>query len=480
MTTLLLLLILASALVITILLFFRQYRHYPAEGKPSIESIILCLWLVASVFFGSAYYVIPGPFDITIERILFTLVILLAFLGFVKGLQQRLFSNYSIELLMGLFVVVCVVSMLEHGFFPVRPEFSSPWFVFITGYFFPFITFYFAKYYLANSADIRLVFTVIFYIGVYLVIMSFFEFYEIDQLIYPRYVADPDIGIHYGQARGPFLNSPHFGMAALFSLACGLHLISYKQGMGKMILFLLLLLYPLAVFFSQTRAVYLAFVIMLILFLFMYHTHFPKWKVVALPVFTVILAILALLPILAGEDRRAGGLYQPETVTIRQGLTQMSWIMIQDRPVSGVGLGQFIPATLDEYRGRVAIIDVYQDAIHFHNHLLGLTVELGLTGVLIYVLIIILMYKRLFALSKYLASSDQFINTNFLVVIGAMWLGFLVNFSFSTPEFNIYSNAIVFMLAGMVDGLYQRYRKLDFQPAFEHGPGHPAYQEVGS
>jgi O-antigen ligase len=480
MVTLLLSIILASTVIITIFLLHLQYRHSFVRDKASTASILLSLWLIASVFFGAAFYIIPIPFviDVTIERILFSIIILLTFFGFVKGLQQRLFHNYSFELLMGLFVLICIISMLQHGFFPERPEFSSPWFVFITGYFFPFITFFFAKYYLSSTADIRLIFSILFYIGAYMAIMSFFEFYQIDQLIFPRYVANPDIGIHYGQARGPFLNSPHMGMAVLFSLACGLHLISYRLGMGKLIFSLLLFLYPFAVFFSQTRAVYLAFVFMLVIYLFLYHTHFPKWKVVALPVFTVILAILALTPILAREDRRAGGLYQVETVTIRQGLTQMSFLMIKDHPLTGVGLTQFVPAMLEKYRGRVPILDIYQDATYFHNHLLGMATELGLTGVLVYLSIIILMFKRLFALSRYLSSSDQFINTNILVVIGAIWTGFLVNFSFASPEFEIFTNSVVFIFAGIVDGLYQKYRQEEPSPVPQADLSRLEYQKT--
>ncbi len=479
MVTLLFSIIFFSILLIFILFFIQRHNYTFSQDKSSLVAIFFTIWMISSVFFGGAFYIIPAPlfFDLTIERLLFSVVILLAAYGFIKGLQQKLFFNHTIEILMALFIAICLISMVRHGFFPKIPGLPSPWFVFITAYLFPFITFYFAKKYLYRAADIKLVFTVIFYIGAYLSIMALFEFYQIDQFIFPRYIADPDIGIHYGQARGPFLNSPHLGAAVLFGLACGLHLLSYKQRIGKLNLFILLLFIPPAVFFSQTRAVYLAFVLMLLIYLLFYRTNFSKWKAIALPVSVIFLLILASIPILAQQDRRAGGVVQVETIKIREGLTQLSFIMIKDHPVTGVGLAQFLSETRDKYRGLAPLLSRYpEEDIYIHNHLLGMTTELGFTGVIVYLSIIILMYKRLFALSRHLSSSHQFLNVNFLIVVGAIWTVFLINFNFSSPEYQVYPNALIFALAGIVDGLYQRLKFAESYPVAETSSPRHEYQ----
>ncbi len=422
-------------------------------------AVFFSIWIFAAVFMGGAYYIIPFPFfDLTVERILFSIIILITLAGFIKCIQKKIFTKYTFEILMGIFSILCIASMIQHGFFPVFPEHPTPWFVFITAYFFPFIAFVFAKIYLTKANDINLIFKIVFFIGSYLSLVAFFEFFQIYSLIFPRYIADPDIGIHFGQARGPFLNSPHAGAAILFGLACGLHLIAYKQGMGRLFYLILLLLVPFAVFFTQTRANYLAFIFVFLIFMTLYRTDFAKWKMAAFPVSLVIILFMAIMPILAQEDRRAGGLAQVETVTIRQGLFQMSMLMFKDHPVTGVGLAQYVPTSEFEYRGKVPILDVYEDAIFFHNHLLGMTTELGLTGIIVYLMIIILMFKRLFALSRYLSMSNNFLNKNMLVAIGAVWLAYLVVFQFSSPEFEIYPNALIFIFAGIVDGLYQKFQ----------------------
>jgi O-antigen ligase len=479
MATLLYFIILISAFTVFVLLFLKRQQTYSIDQRISILTIFFSGWLISSVFFGPEFLVIQAPFffDVTIERVIFFIIILTTSVGFIKNIQKKTFSKHSFEILMGLFAIICLISMIRKGFFSPIPEFPSPWFVFITAYFFPFIVFYFSKTYLTKAIDIKFVFNVIFFIGVYLSITALFEFYALYHLVYPQYIADPEIILHFGQARGPFLNSPHLGVAVLFGLACGLHLVSYKKRLSKFFFVILFLIFPMAVFFTQTRAIYLSLVVLFFILLILYKTYFPKWKVAALPVVIILITFFALLPLLAQEDRRAGGVVDVETVEIRQGLTQMSLIMFKDQPLLGVGLSQFLPQTVTQYKGRVPRLDRYQELIYIHNHILGMTVELGIIGAFIYLSIVFLMFKRLLELRKYLVSSTQFVNTNFLVITASIWIIFLVSFNFSSPEFEIFPNAVIFMLAGIVDGLYQRYRQLDFQPTFENGQERLTFKE---
>lgn len=466
MEKILYILIFVSAFQLFFFLLLLHRKYSTPQDKPSIAVILFAIWIFSAIFFNGYFHQIPLLFfDLTIERSLFSIIIILTFVGLVQYLQQKLFINYTLEILMGLFTILCIFSMLQHGFSSAVQEHPSPWFVFINAYLFPFITFIFAKIYISRTKDIKLVFYIVFFSAAYLSLMAFFEFFRIDSLIFPRYIADPDVGIHFGYARGPFLNSPHMGAAILFGLACGLHLISYKRGMIKLIFSLLLAMIPFAVFFTQTRAVYLAFVVILIIFLTLYRTDFSKWKVAALPISIFIILFMAIIPILAQEDRRAGGVAEIETITIRQGLYQMSMLMFKDHPVTGVGLAQFVPTSKLEYKSKISILNIYEDAIYLHNHLLGILTELGLIGVLVYLSIIILIFKRLFDLRKYVSLSNQFLNSNFLVSIGAVWIVYLVIFQFSSPEFEVYPNALIFIFAGIVDGLYHKYRKLNLTKA---------------
>jgi len=112
------------------------------DDRSSLPIILLAAWIVATAALGPNFYVIrfAGFVDITIERILFVIMVAFLVVGLFQG-KAIIQKNIAIELFMGVFALICLVSMTQTGFLPITPEFISPWFVFIAGYFFPFIIF---------------------------------------------------------------------------------------------------------------------------------------------------------------------------------------------------------------------------------------------------------------------------------------------------------------------------------------------------
>jgi len=161
----LILIFVVSAAVI--LLWFRgkhQKSHKSEGGVSNLPAILMACWLVASAVMGPHFFIlrIGGIFDITIERLLFILI--LAFLG--AGLftgKVNLRSGITIEMTMMVFVLICVVSMMRTGFLRTNPYFPSPWFVFITGYLFPFVVYVYAKNYLRDENQVQLILHTLFF-----------------------------------------------------------------------------------------------------------------------------------------------------------------------------------------------------------------------------------------------------------------------------------------------------------------------------
>ncbi|MBA4369669.1 MAG: hypothetical protein C0403_18750, partial [Desulfobacterium sp.] len=183
------------ALLAILLWFLGGYRQaQEKDDRPSLPAILLASWLITSVVFSVYLFVLRfgGFFDITIERLLFVMIILFLVAGLFQG-KVRFQKNMSIEIAMGVFVLVCIVSMIRVGFVAVTPEFISPWYVFITGYFFPFIVFIFAKHYIFSEKDVMFILHALFYFGIYLSITAFFEFADLKQFVFPQYITDPSI-----------------------------------------------------------------------------------------------------------------------------------------------------------------------------------------------------------------------------------------------------------------------------------------------
>jgi len=454
------------ALLAILLWFWKEYheahekedRQTPAKGSRSnLPPVILAAWIVASAVFGPLFFVLrpAGLFDITVERLLFLMILLLLVAGLFLG-KVRFEKNLAIERVMGIFVLICLVSMMRTGFLPSSPLFPSPWYVFISGYLFPFIVFIYAKNYLVSERDASILFHALFYFGIYLCITSFFEYNDLRQFVFPQYINDPEVSpLHLERARGPFLNAAFNGVGILIGLISGLHLLQKKTGLARIFHQTGLLLFFPAVFFTQTRSVYLGLLITLLIFLVWYKTSFSKWKLLSIPLALILILGVASSPRLLSPERRAGGVYQMAEVDIRWALLQRSYYLFTERPWMGIGLAQFIPASLHSYTGKTPFVAEEAGTQFQHNHLLGIATEMGLPGILVYVTLIGHILRRLKQLDGKLPETGL-LGNNLRIAILAVWCVYLSNNLFVEPSNTVFVNAAPFLLAGLADGLYRR------------------------
>jgi hypothetical protein len=445
------------ALLAILLWFLGGYRQaQEKDDRPSLPAILLASWLITSVVFSVYLFVLRfgGFFDITIERLLFVMIILFLVAGLFQG-KVRFQKNMSIEIAMGVFVLVCIVSMIRVGFVAVTPEFISPWYVFITGYFFPFIVFIFAKHYIFSEKDVMFILHALFYFGIYLSITAFFEFADLKQFVFPQYINNPEIGSNWGRARGPFLNAGFNGFGILIGFISGLHLLQKKTGFAKVFYQASLLLFFPAVFFTLTRMVYIGLLITLFIFLGWYKTTLSKWKLISLPLAVVLIVGIVNSPRLLSPDRRTGGVLQVQEVDIRMALLKKSYFLFSEQPFAGIGLAQFVPSAIRSYRGPIYYVEEESASQLQHNHLLGVATELGIPGLLAYLTLIILILQRLKQLAGKLPGTG-IMGNNLRIIIFAIWCVFLEIGMFLEPSNNIFINAVPFLFAGVADGLYTR------------------------
>jgi hypothetical protein len=451
-----LILLIIFSIVVTAFFFHRSSHPYSESVPPvSIRAFLFSLWLVAAAMWGRGFYQykVAGLFDLTIERALFIAVLFILTAGLISD-SPIVRGKRSIELLLFLLCLICVVSMTVHGFAPTSPKNPSPWNIFISAYLFPIAAYLFAKKYLVAERDIAFLFQALFYLALYLGIMAFFEFYDLRQYVYPRFINDPKVWLHLDRARGPFLNSALNGFTLIIGFLCGVHLLAFKRGVARLLhLFLMSVFFP-AVFFTLTRSIYLCFLLTLGTLLFAYRTEFPKWRLLAFPLAAVLIFALMNLPRLASSERREGGVYQVTEVRLREALIKRSVIMVTDNPVFGVGLAQFIPASVARYKGLVSIPETAEEQTQ-HFQLLNIAVELGLVGVSVYLGIIVLFFRRVYSLFLGLPKSG-FIDSNLALLIGVALGVYVLNNFFIDSSFQLFPNAVFFTFGGLADGLYCR------------------------
>ncbi|MCG6533454.1 MAG: hypothetical protein L7F78_01910, partial [Syntrophales bacterium LBB04] len=169
--------IIVALAVILLWLWERSQDAHSKNDRTKLPAIILTSWIIAAAVFGNYFFTlrIAGIPDITIERLLFILMMIYLVKGMFQG-EVHFQENMSIEITMGIFLLICILSMMRTGFAPLSPDLPSPWFVFISGYLFPFIVFIFAKNFIVNEKDLTTILHALFYFGVYLSITAFFEY----------------------------------------------------------------------------------------------------------------------------------------------------------------------------------------------------------------------------------------------------------------------------------------------------------------
>lgn len=443
---------LAFFCLVAVLGFVLLYLSHRAATRGHVFKIrklalLFSLWITSSILWGGYYfsYHLAGAFDITIERSLFIcLASCAAFLIF----RRRPNFNMSklVEIFIALFLGLSVVSMTIHGFRGLVPLATKPWYIFLVGYLIPGCGFFFTKYFLDPEKDYPVFFRILFALGTYVAIIAFFERFGLDSLIFPRYITDTSIGIHLDRARGPFLNAAFNGQLLAICFIAGMAVIPDLRSLKGLLCSAAMLLYFPAVWFTRTRSVYMQFLMIIIGLMLCYRTSASKWKLYSIPMVVLLFIVAVNIDRLASEDRQAGGVTQMKEVGIRFELVNKSLELISKHPALGVGLGQFRHTSLFSTL----------EAEYQHNQLIGITAELGLIGLGIYLAFLFIIFQRYFALISEIPDSG-FTDLNFALLLGLALLATLINNTFVEPSLHIFSNLNFYIFAAMVDRLYNKH-----------------------
>ena len=152
-------------------------------------------------------------------------------------------------------------------------------------------------------------------ISIYLTFTAWCEHFELWSLVFPKYIADPTKGIHWGRVRGPFLVSPTMGLALVFCFFNNLVLARQVRGMaGGLIRLLCVAMLP-AVFWTQTRSAWLGLVLAAMVWL-AYRKR--RWsRVAAVCTLTAAAIVVATVNIenILSPDRTRGGVTDLEAAS---------------------------------------------------------------------------------------------------------------------------------------------------------------------
>jgi O-antigen ligase len=432
-------------------------------GVAKDSSVGLLVWLLASLF-----TVIAAGTGPPLDQLAFMALAGGWFLSVVTG-RRPLRSFGLTEGLMIAFLVLSVAS----GFAPHQlgdggEELQWTTLV-LNGAFFPFALFVIARQTVGDRRAVKSFLWFLVWLGLYLTVTAIFYKLGPQQLVFPRAIADEELGINPERARGPLLNSAADGTVLVIAFIAAMYL-GVQRGMRfRRFALGAALVMPIGIFYSQTRAVWLAAGLSVVLGA-MLARGFRRWY---LAVLGGALAVIAInWQKFLSADRQQGGVTSVSEIDSRLNDIATAFWAIGERPVFGWGIGRF-PEVNTVYHRAWGDLD-WNLGYGFLGHNTHLTIasELGLVGALLWASVIIAIGVTSARAWRHLPRTGL-ISKGLVFSFWCAGLTWLINSSVIDMRLFSFVSGLAFVWAGIIAGLGDRARTGELDGELEAPPPPP-------
>lgn len=321
-----------------------------------------------------------GSVPLTVDRILLVVLFIAYAVHWRLGRTQRA-SPVAADYLAAAFVAVLVGSTFTHVWQSVTPEQGSPVYRLLAGYVMPLVLYWIARQAPLSERSVKFVQVALAIFGIYLGVTALLEISQQWWAVFPHHIADPKVGIHFGRARGPMVQSVSLGLALAVCLLCAVVWWPRLKRPGQLLLAATLPLYFAGLYYTYTRSVWIGTALGLFIVLtLVLSAPWRRWVVAGMVAGGLIFAATGLDSLFAFQ-REFSANNTRESAELRGSFAYVSWKMFLDKPLLGVGFGHFpeekIPYLAD--RSTELRLAPIRDWVH-HNTLLSLLTETGAIG----------------------------------------------------------------------------------------------------
>jgi O-antigen ligase len=295
-------------------------------------------------------------------------------------------------------------------------------------------------------------------VGAYLAINGAFEHFALHTLVWPKYILDPNVGIQFGRTRGSFASSEGLGMALIVSF---LFYAFYATCIKRKKLYWpypMMLVTAGVIYTTNQRSVWLSFGLCLAL-LAIARTEMKQVSRVFIG--------LVLLGFFLGVGTHfsfwaSGTLFskRQETVSYRQANDLTTMAMGMANPIFGVGFDNFKSEWPKYFRpidgSEIEIRDLTDGN---HNTFLGLFAEIGLVGLVPYLLI----FYHMFRIGLRVYRREEGLAREFSLLFLLVAISYVIGGNFSDYRSGRFHNTVLFLLFGAV-------ARIDVQGAIRRSP----------
>jgi O-antigen ligase len=425
--------------------------------RVSVYSWAIAFLIGTSAFTAEFYALNVGGLTWTVDRVVF-LCLLMRFLIGWKLKEYQLLPIELEDCLAIAFTVWLCARTLSQPLEAIAPHQPDTLMHMINGYTIPLILYIILRTARPDGQDLRPALVMLGLFGIYLSITAAFEVAKLWGLVFPKFIADPELGIHFGRARGPMLQSVRLGMCLL---ACWLPLFVFTvwlnpRSRNRWIIALATLpVFAGGVFLTYTRSIWMAFALVIAMLVVLCLQGRTRQLIVVTGSMACILLLAILGPSLVAFKREYSAAETRESTIMRAAFAYVSIQMIKERPVAGYGFNQFNAANREFLSDRSSELrlESIRGYVH-HNSFLSLIVDLGIIGFGLYLAVVTAWLKRAWALWKntYAPRWCRAIALIALCLAGSHF----IQMAFHEVSFSTIENGILFSAFGLVVGCSRR------------------------
>jgi O-antigen ligase len=348
------------------------------------------LWIGAAAFVALGYVLAPplwtahiGPIPLTIERILlmgFGAAFLWKWRQGELTLRHISAADWLLLIAISYFTIRCAMTPAP----PADGSSVKPWWRLIAAFWIPAALYLAARTSNDGERQWRAMLWILAGLGGFLAFTAFAEIGKQWWAVFPRYIANPELGTHFGRARGPSLNSASLGVMLTVCFWAAWMLWPRLSRLQQGAVGVLMLAIAGGVYVTYTRSTWIGLAAGLAIVPLV---QLPQWRT------AMVIAILlggAVGVVAFGEKvtnlgRKDSDGSAEHSVYQRASFVFVSMRMWRDAPLLGCGFGRYYDLKMPYLSDRSQQLELESlRNLDHHNTLLSIMVETGLVGITLF------------------------------------------------------------------------------------------------
>lgn len=413
------------------------------RGGPLVAALLV---LLAGICFGySFYHVDGGPIPLTADRLLFAVLLVECAAWRRLGWMAPKPIGKPEIVLAACLGVLAVSTLLGEW----RYEHNQPLARLLFYFLMPAGMYWVGRQLPLDERRARFCFAALAGFGVYLAATAVAEWMRWRELVWPRYIANPDYYPFLGRARGPLLNPIGNGYLLAIGLAALLMWWPRLGRAGRLLSLLLAGLFLAGIYGTLTRCVWMGTVLLLLI---LGGLTLPRRQ--RLPLIGAVVLAAMLVAVTQWErllnfkrDEGQSAHETAESVELRPILAMVAWKMFLDRPLFGCGFGHYRECYVEVLDDRDTELPLDKSRPYVqHNVWLALLTETGLAGTGLFTLLLGLWVLDAWRLWR---SSEPLWARQFGLLFLATCGSYFANAMFQDLTIIPMVNMVLFFLAGL-------------------------------